>query len=117
MSTPPLSSYRRAGDLVFLSGEVPRDADGKIPENFGDQVDLVLRKITATLASIELTLADVVSVTVYVSDPKHFADLNTVYRRHFKEPFPSRTTVTAALMLPADVEITVVAAERKAAKA
>lgn len=113
MSAPvnlPFSKVRRVRDLVFLSGELPIDAAGKIPDAIGPQTDLTLGRISATLVSEGLSLSDVVQVNVHLRHAHDFAGFNAAYERHFSAPFPTRTTVIAALALErADVEITVVA--------
>jgi len=116
MAALPFSKVRRAGGRVFLAGEVPRSADGSVPSGIGPQTDLTLEKIAATLAGEGLSLADVVSCTVYLADKKDFAAFNEAYARHFSDPLPVRTTVEAALMLDAKVEITVIAKEKQAEK-
>jgi 2-iminobutanoate/2-iminopropanoate deaminase len=114
MSTPalPFSKVRRAGDLVFLAGEVPFADDGSIPQGIGPQTDLTLARIAATLKGEGLSLKDVVSCTVYLADKADFRTFNEAYARHFSDPLPVRTTVQAELMLDAKVEITVVAKTR-----
>jgi 2-iminobutanoate/2-iminopropanoate deaminase len=115
MSAPPswpFSLVRRAGGLVFLSGEVPVADDGTVPEGIAAQTDLTLALIAETLAGEGLSLADVVSCTVYLADKADFAAFNEAYRKHFREPLPVRTTVEAKLMMDAKIEITVIAAER-----
>jgi enamine deaminase RidA (YjgF/YER057c/UK114 family) len=113
-STWPFSLVRRASGLVFLSGEVPRADDGTIPDGIAAQTDLTLTLIAETLAGEGLSLADVVSCTVYLTDKADFAAFNAAYRKHFSDPLPVRTTVQAQLMLDAaKIEITVVAQERK----
>ncbi|MDH0864724.1 RidA family protein [Mitsuaria sp. GD03876] len=113
MSIPanlPFSKVRRVGDLVFLSGELPIDATGGMPDGIGPQTDLTLARIAATLAGEGLTLSNVVQATVHLRHAEDFAAFNAAYARHFAAPFPTRTTVVAALALEqADVEITVVA--------
>lgn len=115
MSAPPswpFSLVRRAGGLVFLSGEVPVADDGTVPEGIAAQTDLTLTLIAETLAGEGLSLADVVSCTVYLADRADFGAFNEAYRRHFGDPLPVRTTVEAKLMMDAKIEITVIAAER-----
>ena len=114
MSTPalPFSKVRRAGDLVFLAGEVPFADDGSIPQGIGPQTDLTLARIAATLKGEGLSLNDVVSCTVYLADKADFRSFNTAYARHFSDSLPVRTTVQAELMLDAKVEITVIAKTR-----
>ena len=115
MSAPsswPFSLVRRAGGLVFLSGEVPVADDGTIPESVAAQTDLTLTLIAETLAGEGLSLADVVSCTVHLADKADFEGFNAAYRKHFSDPLPVRTTVEAKMMMDVKIEITVVAAER-----
>ena len=114
MSTPalPFSKVRRAGNLVFLAGEVPFADDGSIPQGIGPQTDLTLARIALTLNGEGLSLKDVVSCTVHLADKADFRAFNEAYARHFSDPLPVRTTVQAELMLDARVEITVIAKAR-----
>jgi enamine deaminase RidA (YjgF/YER057c/UK114 family) len=114
MSLPalPFSKTRRAGGLVFLSGELPLLPDGSVPQGIGPQTDLALEKIAATLTGQGLSMADVISCTVYLADKADFRAFNEAYARHFSDPLPVRTTVQAELMLDAKIEITVIAQER-----
>ncbi len=112
VSALPFSKTRRAGGLVFLSGELPLAPDGSIPAGIGPQTDLTLSRIAATLAVEGLSMADVVSCTVYLADKADFAAFNASYARHFTHPLPVRTTVQAELMLNAKIEIAVIAKER-----
>lgn len=114
MSTPalPFSKVRVANGFVFLSGEMPIEADGTIPEGITAQTNLTLKKIADTLATQGLGLNDVVSVNVYLTDKQNFADFNQAYRTHFSDPLPVRATVCTELVLPALIEIAVIAAVR-----
>lgn len=108
---PPFSKVRRVGGLVFLSGELPLGDSVAVPIGIAAQTELTLNRIAATLAGEGLNLADVVQATVYLRHAEDFAAFNAAYARHFAAPYPTRTTVVAALALPqADVEITVTAA-------
>ncbi|MGO4328147.1 RidA family protein [Cupriavidus sp. 2TAF22] len=108
----PFSKIRIANGLAFLSGELPLEANGSIPEGIEAQTHLVLARIAATLEEAGLTLGDVVSATVYLTDKTDFAGFNQAYREHFQDPLPVRTTVCCDLVLPARLEISVVAATR-----
>ena len=115
MSVPanlPFSKIRTAAGLAFLAGEMPFAADGSIPEGIAAQTDMTLERISATLATAGLTLADVVSVTVFLTEKEDFAEFNKAYAAHFKDPLPVRATVCSALMAPARIEICVIAALR-----
>ncbi|KAA0595569.1 enamine deaminase RidA (YjgF/YER057c/UK114 family) [Azospirillum lipoferum] len=110
--TLPFSKSRRADGLVFLSGELPFGPDGTIPEGIGAQTDLALDRIAATLEGEGLSLADVVSCLVHLTDKADFAAFNEAYARRFPEPHPVRTTVVAGLLVDARIEITVTAKAR-----
>ena len=72
-----------------------------------------MKNLSAVLAGMGLTLADVVKTTVYLADMQEFQAMNEVYGRHFSDAPPARTTIAAAgLPLGARVEIEAVAAGR-----
>jgi len=104
----PYSAAVSHGDLVFLSGKI-----GKTGKSFGEDVSAAIDAVEKELARMKLTLADVVSVNVFVTDISAYADLNEVYAKRFPQPYPARTTV-AVTALPggARVEIQVVAHRR-----
>jgi 2-iminobutanoate/2-iminopropanoate deaminase len=104
----PYSAAVSHGDLVFLSGKI-----GKTGKSFGEDVSAAIDAVEKELVRMKLTLADVVSVNVFVTDISAYADLNEVYAKRFPQPYPARTTV-AVTALPggARVEIQVVAHRR-----
>lgn len=115
MSAPaalPFSKIRVAHGLVFLAGELPFAEDGSIPEGIAAQTALTLDRIAATLATVDLTLDDVVSATVYLTHKEDFAAFNVAYGARFKAPLPVRATVCTELVAPARIEISVIAATR-----
>lgn len=105
----PFSKVVESNGFIFLSGEVPLNADGTIPEGIEAQTELVLNKIAQTLSQQSASLNDVVSVTVYLTDKSDFSAFNQVYERFFARPYPVRTTVIAGLVIDAKIEITVIA--------
>ncbi|MFM6949614.1 MAG: RidA family protein [Novosphingobium sp.] len=108
---PPLSKVRIAGPTVYVSGQLPRGADGAIIAGSPDeQVRQTLHNLEQALAAAGCTLGDVVKVTAWLTDACHMADFNRVYREFFAEPFPARATLVSALVVPdAMVEIEAVA--------
>ena len=102
----PYSSALRAGQLFFVSGQVPFDpATGRMVEgDFAAQTLRVLQNIGALLEAGGLSYHQVVRTTVFLADMDDFAAMNDVYRTFFKEPFPARSTVQAA-RLPRDARI------------
>lgn len=107
----PFSPVRRAGGLLFLSGEVAFDDDGAVPEGVAAQTRLVLRRIERTLEREGLSLANIVSVTVHLVNSEDFTAFNDEYSRVLRPPFPARTTVCAKLVDDVLVEVSVVASE------
>jgi reactive intermediate/imine deaminase len=108
----PYSQAVRAGELVFLSGQIPLDpATGQLVE--GDivaQTRRVMENLGAVLAAAGCGFADVVRTTIYLVDLGHFAKVNETYGACFEAPFPARATVeVSALPKGAEVEIDMVA--------
>jgi 2-iminobutanoate/2-iminopropanoate deaminase len=95
----PYSPAVRAGDFVYVSGQVPRDP--RTGELAGDDVATQTRQTLSNLQRVleqaGASLADVVSVTVYLARADDWGAMNEVYSKAFHQPFPSRTTVGAEL--------------------
>ena len=108
----PYSQAIKAGNLLFLSGQIPLDpATGQIVSGgIEPQTRRVFANIGAILEAADLSFANVVSATVYVADMNDFAKVNEIYATYFQAPAPARATVQVA-RLPKDalVEIQVVA--------
>jgi len=108
----PYSQGVRAGNLLFVSGQVPIDpATGNIIE--GDikaQTDRVMRNLSAILEAAGASMDHVIRCTVYLADMNDFAAMNDVYGSYFSQPAPARSTIQA-VRLPKDarVEIDVIA--------
>ena len=96
----PYSPGLRVGDLIFVSGQVPRDpATGKIVgESIEEQTAQVLENIKAILSAGGATMADVVKVSAHLSDLTLFDRYNKVYVTYFPDPKPTRTTVGSQLL-------------------
>lgn len=105
----PFSKTRRVGSTLYLSGEIGFDADGSVPAGIEAQTRNCLARIKATLESEGLSLANVVSCTCFLTDTADFAAFNAIYAKYFSDPLPVRTTVRCDLMIPAKLEITVIA--------
>ncbi len=100
----------QSGDTLYVSGQVGRGADGKRPESFEDEVKATFDSINAILKAGGMTMADVVSSNVYLTDMSLFERMNKVYVANMPEPRPVRTTVgVAALVGTFRIEITVIA--------
>ena len=89
----------RAGDLVFVSGQVPKDpkTGELVGEDVGSQTRQVLANVRAALEAAGASLDDVVSITAYLSDIDDWGEFNTTYKEIFRPPYPTRTTIGAQL--------------------
>ncbi len=105
-SAPPAGPYTPgliAGEWVFLAGQTGSG------DSIEEQVADALGKIGALLGAAGCAPADVVSCLVHLADLADFDRFNAVYEQHFPEPRPVRTTVGAALLGGARVELTAIA--------
>jgi 2-iminobutanoate/2-iminopropanoate deaminase len=102
----PYSAALRAGELLFVSGQVPIDpATGKMVDGGIDvQTRRVLENIGLLLKAAGLSYEHVVRTTVFLADMNDFKAMNDVYGGFFPQPFPARSTVQAA-RLPRDARI------------
>jgi 2-iminobutanoate/2-iminopropanoate deaminase len=109
----PYSPAVRAGDLLFISGQIPLDpATGRLVEgDIAAQTRQALENVRALLTAAGLSLQAVVRTTIYLSDMDDFPEVNAAYAAYFAEPYPARSTIQAA-RLPRDarIEIDAVAA-------
>jgi 2-iminobutanoate/2-iminopropanoate deaminase len=110
---PPFSGAVRVGDTLYLSGDIGLDEDQKVPATAKAEATLLLDGIKATLESAGYTMDDLVTVTVYCSDVKHYADFNEIYRCYFTKEFPARAFVGAGtLLFDARFELQAIAVKR-----
>jgi 2-iminobutanoate/2-iminopropanoate deaminase len=102
----PYSQAVRAGQLLFLSGQVPLDpATGQIVAgDIETQTRRVFDNLAAVLKAGGRSFADVVRTTVYLADMNDFTAVNDVYGTYFSAPYPARATVQVA-RLPKDARI------------
>ncbi len=105
-----LSRAIRAGDFVFLTGQIPLE-DGK-PMTRGtveDQTRAVIAAIRETLAQAGCDLGDVVKAMVWLRDRADFPGFDTVYAEYFPVDPPARSAVISELLVDVRVEIEVIA--------
>jgi reactive intermediate/imine deaminase len=104
----PFSRAVQAGNLLFLSGQIPLDAQGKIVTgDIADQAQAVMERIGETLQAAGATWSDVVKATVWLADMADMEQFNAVYRRFFPAGFPARTAVQARLAFDVAVDVEV----------
>ena len=105
----PIGHYSqavRAGDLLFLSGQISEDTAADIAK----QTEQVLKNIEAILASQNLAKESVVKMTIFLTDFSQFSKVNEIYARFFGDHKPARSTVEVSkLPKGAAVEIEAIA--------
>lgn len=102
----PYSQAILAGDTLYLAGQIAIDpATGELaPGTIEAETRLVLENLEAVLAAADMTMANVVSTTVFMADLDEFPRMNEVYASFFGDAPPARATVEVA-RLPRDVKI------------
>ena len=106
ISHVPLSPAVRAGDFVFVSGQVPVDTTGVVVSGgIEAQTCQVLENVKAALALAGATLDDVVKTTVWLEDARDFGGMNKIYATYFSKAPPARSTAESRLMIDIKVEI------------
>jgi len=108
---PPYSPALRAGDTVYVSGQIPVDpATGKVMgTTIEEQAAIVLDRLRSLLAAAGAGLDDCVKVTVYLSDLAEWGRFNKVYATYFHVPYPCRSAVQAGLFPGVKVELDAIA--------
>jgi 2-iminobutanoate/2-iminopropanoate deaminase len=106
----PLSPAVRAGDFIYISGQVPVDASGTpVGGDIGRQTRQVLENVKAALALAGAELSDVVKTTVWIEDARDFGGFNKAYAEYFPTNPPARTTAESRLMIDIKIEIEAIA--------
>lgn len=102
----PYSQAVRAGDLLFVSGQIPLDPKtGELVRGgISEETKKVLDNLKAIIEAAGGNLGDVVKTTIFLKDMGSFAAVNEVYGTYFPQPFPARATVEVA-RLPRDVNV------------
>lgn len=102
----PYSQAIKAGNFMFISGQIPVDpATGTVVSGgIAAQTKQALENITAILKSENLSLGNVVKTTVFLTDMNDFQTVNQVYGEYFSQDAPARSCIQVA-RLPKDVSV------------
>ena len=102
----PYSPAIKAGNLLFLSGQIPLDptTGALVAGGVAAQTEQVMRNIAALLKAAGAGFEHVVRTTVFLADMNEFAAMNEVYGQFVADPPPARATVQVA-RLPRDVRV------------
>lgn len=88
----------QAGDVVYLSGQIPLDAEtGELID--GDinlQIEQAFKNLKAVAEAAGMSLQNAVKITVYLTDLSNFAAVNKIMAAYFAEPYPARAAVGVA---------------------
>ena len=106
----PFHPAVRAGDFIFVSGQVAKDADGNmVSGTIEEETRGTILAIERILAEEGASLADVVRVTTYLEDARDFGRYNKVFAEHFKDVMLARTTVEARAVINTKIEMDAIA--------
>ncbi|NEZ02742.1 RidA family protein [Wenzhouxiangella sp. XN201] len=96
----PYSQAIRAGNTVYLSGQIPLDpASGEVLEgDFTALTNRVFDNLAAVVEAAGGTMDDIVKLNVFLTDLSHFATVNELMAERFSEPYPARAAVQVAAL-------------------
>lgn len=106
-----IGTYSQAiqcGNTVYLSGQIPLDPQTMqlCSDDINQQINQVIQNLAAVCAEAGGSLADIVKLSVYLTDLNHFPLINDAMTRHFTQPYPARAAIgVAALPRGAQVEM------------
>jgi reactive intermediate/imine deaminase len=98
----------RAGNTVWVSGQIPLDPKTKelVDGGIEAQIHQVFKNLEAIVKAAGATFDDVVKATVFLTDLSHFALVNKIMAEYFREPYPARAAVgVSSLPRNAQVEV------------
>jgi 2-iminobutanoate/2-iminopropanoate deaminase len=99
-AAPPFSSGVLVNGTFYVSGTLGVDpATGKVPADAEAETHLVMDSVKQTLERAGLTMADLVSVTIYCTDLDLYDKFNAVYRTYFQDHYPSRAFIGVAKLV------------------
>jgi 2-iminobutanoate/2-iminopropanoate deaminase len=106
----PFHPAVRAGDYIFVSGQVAKDEHGNMcVGNIEEECRLTIESIRRVLAEEGADLSDVVKVTVYLEDARNFGRYNKVFAEYFADGCVARTTVEARAAIEVKIEMDAIA--------
>ncbi|MGQ9367995.1 RidA family protein [Azospirillum sp. ST 5-10] len=102
----PFHPAIRAGDFIFVSGQVPKDADGTMMTGtIEEETRWTIQAIERIIAEDGATLADVVRITTYLEDVRDFGRYNRAFAEFFPDGMMARTTVEARAVINTKIEM------------
>lgn len=109
LAPAPIGPYNQAvrgGNMLFISGQIALNPNNGqlLDENIVVETHQVMKNLEAILQVENANFGNVVKTTIFLSDMKHFAEVNEVYGQYFVTDFPARETV-AVKTLPRNVNV------------
>jgi len=106
----PFHPAVRAGDFIFVSGQVPKDAEGNMYcGTIEEETRWCIEAVRRVLKEAGADLEDVVKATVYLEDARDFGRYNGVFAKMFPNAALARTTVEARAVINTKIEIDAIA--------
>ena len=106
----PFQPAVRAGDFIFVSGQVAKDEKGNMcVGNIEDETRWTMESIRRILKEAGADLEDVVRITVYLEDARDFGRYNGVFKEYFPDGNIARTTVEARAVISCKIEMDAIA--------
>jgi len=106
----PFHPAVRAGDFIFVSGQVPKDAEGNMfAGTIEEETRVCIEAVRRALKEAGADLEDVVKATVYLEDARDFGRYNGVFAKMFPNAALARTTVEARAVIHTKIEIDAIA--------
>ncbi len=111
----PFHPAVRAGDYIFISGQVPKDENGNMcAGTIEEQTRWTVESLRRILALEDADLGDIVKVTVYLDDARDFGRYNRVFAEYFPDGNIARTTVEARAVIDTKIEMDAIAYKKLA---
>ena len=108
--TLSLSKAIRAGDFIFLTGQIPMiNGEPMTTGTIEDQTRVILEDIKATLEEAECKMDDIVKSMIWLRERADFPGFNKIYGDYFPTEPPARSAVVSELLVDVRVEIEVIA--------
>jgi len=102
----PLSQAAKFGNLIFCSGQIGIDPrTGELAKGVEQQTEQALENLKAVLVATGSSFDKVIKSMVFLVRQSDVAILNTVYRRHFRQPYPARSCIIVQALPRPGVEV------------
>ena len=106
----PFHPAVRAGDFIFVSGQVAKDENGNMcAGNIEEETRWTIESVRRILALEGAELSDIVKMTIFLEDARNFGRYNRVFAEYFPEGVLARTTVEARAVIECKIEMDAIA--------